>query len=159
MGWFSVASICAHPAKRAADNKIYAQSLVHRVLKRDAGLIWVGIHGISDDGNAHVIIASTLDVIGNADEPNDILVVTEGRTFITPNPGKSKLGIMMPLKDVSGNIVGALALAFTYQAGDDDALLFTKATRLRDQLASEISGEMKLYEPLADLSAPSSARR
>ena len=134
---------------RAADNRIYAQSLVNEILAHDRELLWAGMHGVAPGSDQHTIIASTLDVIGKQDEDSDVLVATEGRSALVPNLKLSKLGVMLPLKDASGQLIGALALAFRYPSRDvDEARLFSKATAIRDRVAKRIPAFSDLFRPV-----------
>lgn len=134
---------------RAADNRIYAQSLVNEILTQDHDLLWAGMHGVAPGSDRHTIIASTLDVIGKKDEDSDVLVATEGRSNLVPNLKQSKLGVMLPLKDASGQRIGALALAFKYLSPDtSEARLFLKATAIRDRVAKRIPAFSDLFRPV-----------
>src|SRR5712691_2947128 len=134
---------------RAADNKIYAQSLVNEILAPDPDLLWAGMHGVAPGSQEHTIIASTLDVIGKKDEDSDVLVATEGRSVLVPNLKQSKLGVMLPLRDASGQRIGALALAFKYPSPDtSEARLFLKATAIRDRVAKRIRAFSDLFRPV-----------
>ena len=133
--------------KRAAENKIFAQSLVFELMAENPLLVTAGMHCAPAAGGPLAILASTLDVIGKPSDPEDIQVGVDGLTHIYPNPQLPKLGIMLPLHDREGKIIGALALAFKYRAGDDQAQYFAAATAIRNKLAQRIGR-------LADLSAP-----
>jgi hypothetical protein len=134
---------------RAADNRIYAQSLVNEILAHDRDLLWAGMHGVAPGSEEHTIIASTLDVIGKKDEDSDVLVATEGRSALVPNLKQSKLGVMLPLRDASGRRIGALALAFKYPSPDaSEARLFLKATAIRDRVAKRIQAFSDLFRPV-----------
>jgi hypothetical protein len=132
---------------RAADNKIYAQSLVSTIMAENPLLVTAGIHCVPAQGGPMVILASTLDVIGKPSDPEDIQVGVEGLTHVYPNPKFPKLGIMLPLHDRDGRIVGALALAFKYKAGDDQAQYFVAATAIREKVARRIAQRANLYAP------------
>jgi hypothetical protein len=134
---------------RAADNRIYAQSLVNDILAHDRDLLWAGMHGVAPGSDQHTIIASTLDVIGKKDEDSDVLVATEGRSNLVPNLKQQKLGVMLPLRDASGQRIGALALAFKYPSADvNEARLFLKATAIRDRVAKRIPAFSDLFRPV-----------
>ncbi|PYQ51078.1 MAG: hypothetical protein DMF78_14115 [Acidobacteria bacterium] len=134
---------------KAADNRIYAQSLVNEILAHHRNLLWAGMHGVAPGSEEHTIIASTLDVIGKKDEDSDVLVATEGRSTLVPNLEQSKLGVMLPLRDASGHRIGALALAFKYPSPDaSEARLFLKATAIRDRVARRIQAVSDLFRPV-----------
>ncbi len=97
----------------AADNKIYAQTLVNQIMAENPNLVSVGIHCVPPGSEAQSIVASTLNVIGKKSDPEDIL---HGNTVISPHPKLPKLGIMLPLHDRDGHDLGSLPLAYTNQS-------------------------------------------
>ena len=54
---------------------------------------------------------------------------------------------MLPLKDAQGHLIGALALAFKYTAGEDQTHAFLMATSIRDSLQRTIPSLESLFEP------------
>lgn len=148
LGLFVAASraIAAGPYGLAAENRIYAQVLVNQLKSKNPDLISVGMHCTPPGSRIQTIIASTLNVIGKPSDSPDIGVGLRGETIISPNLKIPKLGIMMPLRDSSGREIGALALAFKFQARGDQVALLGKATAIRDQVATQIAS-------LADLIA------
>jgi hypothetical protein len=130
---------------RAADNPIYAQTLVNQVQASNARLISTGMHVASPGTDQYCIIATTLNVVGKKCSPEDLEVAVGGHTVLTPNVAKAKLGILLPLHDRTGRQIGGLALAFRYQPGDDQAKLLAEAIALRDGLAREIPQVAALF--------------
>jgi hypothetical protein len=122
----------------AADNKIFAQALVTKIMAANPTLLTAGMHCTPPGGEAQKIIASTLNVIGKPSDPEDVQVGREGVTHVFPNLKVPKLGIMLPLHDRSGQAIGALALAFKYREGEDQVKYFAEATAIRDRVAKEI---------------------
>ena len=122
----------------AADNKILAQALVNKMMAANPDLVTGGMHCIKPGSTSQTIVASTLNIIGKPSDPEDVQVGVEGITHIYPNPKLPKLGIMLPLHDRSGKIIGALALAFKYRAGEDQVKYFVEATAIRERVAQEI---------------------
>jgi hypothetical protein len=120
----------------AADNKIFAQTLVNQIMAENPNLVSVGIHCVPPGGDAQSIVASTLNVIGKKSDPEDIL---HGSTVISPHPRLPKLGIMLPLHDRDGHDLGSLALSFKFQSGEDQVKFFAQATVIRDRIAPEIA--------------------
>lgn len=143
---FAVSPLRADHGK-AADNKIYAQKIVNQIKAENPDLYWVGIHAFAPGSNEATMIAHSLDVIGNKSAPEDVLVITKGNTNIFPSPKVFKLGIMLPLKDVSGKNIAGLAFGFKYQDGDDQAAVYTKATAIRNEVAKKIPDFAALFNP------------
>jgi hypothetical protein len=129
----------------AADNPIVAQALVTKIMAAHPTLLTAGMHCVAPGADKSHIIASTLNVIGKPSDPEDLDVGAKGFTTISPNLKVPKLGIMLPLHDRSGKIIGALALAFKYQAGEDQVKYFAEATAIRDEVAREIPALADLF--------------
>lgn len=129
----------------AADNKVFAQALVAKIMAAHPSLLTAGMHCVPPGGDRSRIIASTLNVIGKPSDPEDLDVGAKGFTTINPNLKVPKLGIMLPLHDRSGRRIGALALAFKYQAGEDQVKYFAEATAIRDRVAQEIPALADLF--------------
>ena len=129
----------------AADNKIFAQALVTKIMAANPSLLTAGMHCVPPGGDAQTIVASTLNVIGKKSDEFDIQVRVEGMTHLSPNLKIPKLGIMLPLRDRTGKIIGALALAFKYRDGEDQVKYFAEATAIRDRVAQEIPDLAALF--------------
>lgn len=132
----------------AADNKIFAQALVAKIMAANPSLVTAGMHCVPPGSDKTQIVASTLNVIGKPSDPEDVQVIAGDLTNIFPHPKLPKLGVMLPLHDRAGKTIGALALAFTYAKGEDQVKYFAAATAIRERVALEIPA-------LADLFAPS----
>ncbi len=131
----------------AADNKIFAQALVTKIMAANPMLLTAGLHCVPPGGVRQQIIASTLNVIGKPSDPEDVEVGAQGFTHLNPNLKVPKLGVMLPLHDRAGKIIGALALAFKYHDGEDQVKYFAEATAIREQVAKEISSVADLFAP------------
>lgn len=131
----------------AVENKILAQKIVNDLMAGNPSLYSAGMHCVPPGGDAQAIVASTLNVIGKHSDPPDIEVGTHGDTIISVNLKIPKIGIMMPLHDREGRLIGALALAFKYRAGEDQVKYFAEATRLRDLVAQRIPSLAELFAP------------
>ena len=129
----------------AADNRIVAQQLVNRLVAQEPSLLTAGMHCVAPGGTVQTIVASTLNVIGKPSDPNDVDVGQHGCTLVSPNPAKAKIGVMLPLHDRSGQLIGALALAFNYRDGDDEVKSFVEARAIRDRVAQDIAGLAALF--------------
>jgi hypothetical protein len=130
---------------KAADNKIFAQTLVNSLMRDQAGeLLIVGLHGVPPGSKDEMIIACNLDHIHNLDAPDDMGVVQEHQTVLLPK-GPDKFTVMMPLKDASGKDIGGLVMIFRRHSGDTEKALYLKALMVRDGLAQKIPNYPALF--------------
>ncbi len=141
------AGVCAEAPKfgHAADNKNFAQKLVGKMMAENPSLLTAGMHCVPPGDDKPHIIASTLNVIGKPSDPEDLDVGAKGFTTISPNLKVPKLGIMLPLHERSGKIIGALALAFKYREGEDQVKYLAEATAIRDRVAKDIPSLAELF--------------
>ncbi len=129
----------------AVDNKIFAQALVTKMMTANPTLLTAGMHCTAPAGGPQTIIASTLNIIGKPSDPEDVQVGREGVTHVFPNLKVPKLGIMLPLHDRAGKMIGALALAFKYREGEDQVKYFAEATAIRERVALDIPNLAALF--------------
>ncbi len=130
---------------KAADNKIFAQTLVNNLMRAQAGeLLIVGLHGVPPGSKDEMIIACNLDHIHNLDAPDDMGVVQEHQTVLLPK-GPDKFTVMMPLKDASQRDIGGLVMIFKRHPGDTEKAFYLKATAVRNRLAQQIPDYPALF--------------
>jgi len=109
-----VAAAPAPPGK-AADNHIHAQQLVNELMATRSDLIIVGVHARAPGEKNAKKIATNEDKIGRLDEPDDLMVVDEHKTILSPGlHGKERFQVLLPMKDAAGADIGALGLVFKY---------------------------------------------
>lgn len=143
---------------KAADNPIYAQKLVNELAANNPDLLVIGLHAIKPGTSRQLMIASNLDRIGKDDDDDDRAIVTEKKTILVPNPKEpNKFEVLLPLKDASGLIIGALGLVYNYKPGGDELKMHRKALALRDSLATKTPDLAALFAR-ADLSAARKSR-
>jgi hypothetical protein len=146
----------SHPRNWTAPaRKIYAQALSDQIMAAHPELISVTFHGVppSLDKVYTMFAGSFPDRIGNADDPDDVDVITKGITIVDPrwrrNDPQRKFVVMLPLRDASGENVGLLVLAYknpeTNAKGERE--YFLAATALRDGLKAKIPAYAALFEP------------
>jgi hypothetical protein len=136
------------PLGKAADNHIYAQTLVNELMASRTDLIIVGVHARAPGATDSTKIATNEDKIGRKDEPDDLMVSDEQKIILSPGlHGKNRFQVLIPMKDASGNIIGALGLVFKFQEGDDPVDFLQKGTAIRDSLAKRIPNLAKLFKP------------
>ena len=132
----------------AADNKIYAQTLVNELMAKHSDLIIVGFHAIALGATDATKIATNEDKVGRKDEPDDLMVSQESKTILSPGlHGKDRFQVLLPLNDAAGNVIGALGLVFKYHDGDNDVDFLVKAKGIRDGLRKQIPSLADLFKP------------
>jgi iron complex outermembrane receptor protein len=150
---FSVANLQAEPEPqanlgKAADNNIFAQTLVNQTMANHPELVVIGLHAIAPGATGETMIATNLDRIGKKDDDDDIAVATERKTILAPNlTDASRFEVQVPMHDASGKVIGAIGLVFKYKAGDDEVQLHVKAVAIRDELAAQIATFDDLFKP------------
>ncbi len=136
------------PLTKAADNKIYAQTLVNEMMAKHADLLIVGFHAIPPGTVDAIKIATNEDKVGRKDEPDDLMVSQDSKTILSPGlHGKNRFQVLLPLHDGPGNVIGALGLVFKYKEGDSDVEFLVKAKAIRDGLRKQIPALADLFKP------------
>src|SRR3989442_474276 len=82
---------------KAADNKIYAQTLVNELMAARSDLIIVGVHARAPGEKEAKKIATNEDKVGRLDEPDDLMVVDDQKTILSPGlHGKDRFQVLLP---------------------------------------------------------------
>lgn len=137
-------------------HKIHAQALSDQIMADHPELISVTFHGVPPGlSKVYTMYAGSFpERIGNADDPDDIDVITKGITIVDPRWGKKdavrKFVMMMPLRDAGGGHIGLLVLAYKYPVGDTrtETDFWNAANKLRDGLQPKIKSNTALFEPV-----------
>ncbi len=120
-------------------------------------LLSVTFHGVPPglDKVYTMFAGSYHDRIGNPDDPDDIDVITKGITIVDPRWHRTKdtvkkFVMMLPLRDVGGENVGLLVLAYQHPDGSKQGEkdFFLASTALRDSLAKQIPTYEHLFDPV-----------
>ena len=136
--------------------KIYAQVLSDEIMAHHPELISVTFHGVPPGmSKVYTMFAGSYpDRIGNADDPDDVMVIETGVTILDSRWHRTKDPIrkfvpMMPMRDASGENIGLLVLAYRnpVDSGKTDMDFFKAATALRDDLQKKIPSMNALFEP------------
>jgi hypothetical protein len=138
-----IARICA----QAPLAKNYAQSLVERTLARHPEVATLAMHVTPPNSADNVIIASNFGRIGKQADEDDLGVIKTGKLKIEVGKTGDRFSVELPLQDVSGDTIGALAIAFPYKAGKDKAEFLKLAEKIRDELRRRITNAVNLVEP------------
>jgi len=132
---------------KAADNKIYAQTLVNEALAKNPEIVVIGIHATKPGSNDERMIAANLDRIGKMDDDDDKAGAVDGKTVLAPNLTETdKFEVLIPMHDAGGQIIGAIAFVFKYHPGEDQVNFLVQATRIRDQFAKQLSSKDDLFK-------------
>jgi hypothetical protein len=138
------------PLGKAADNAIYAQTLVNEQMAKHPELVVLGMHAPKPGASAKDshMIAANLDRIGKMDDEDDLAVAQERKTILAPNLKEpTKFEVAVPLKDASGKVIGSLSTVFKYAAGDDEVKMHVAALAIRDEMARKIPSVAALFKP------------
>ncbi|MEA3181430.1 MAG: hypothetical protein QOI59_4953 [Gammaproteobacteria bacterium] len=162
-------AIAAPVLGKAADNAVYAQTLVNEEVKKHPELVVLGVHAVKPGGKGSHMIAANLDRIGKDDDEDDLAVSRERKTILAPNmKDPTKFEVAVPLKDAAGHVIGSLSTVFEYTAGDDEVKMHTAALEIRDDMAKQIPNVAALFaaagartasiglEPSASIEIPAS---
>jgi hypothetical protein len=136
-------------------SRIYAQRLSDAIMAQHPELASVTFHGVPPGlVKVYTMFAGSFpDRIGNADDLDDIDVITKGITVLDPKWHRSdwqkKFGVSLPLRDRSGENVGLITYAFKNEpgSGKGEREFFLAAAALRDSLAAEIPSYGALFDP------------
>lgn len=141
-------AVADQPLGKAADNAIYAQSLVNDQMAKHPELLVIGMHATKPGLKSSTMIASNLDRIGKADDEDDLAVSHERKTILAPNVKEpDKFEVAVPLKDAAGKVIGSLSTVFKYAAGDDEVKMHAAAVGIRDEIAKKTPNVAALFKP------------
>jgi hypothetical protein len=133
---------------KAANNAIYAQTLVNEQMAKHPELLVLGVHAPKPGAKDSHMIAANLDRIGKDDDEDDLAVAKERKTILAPNMKEpTKFEVAVPLEDASGKVIGSLSTVFKYAAGDDEVKMHVAALAIRDEMAKKIPNVAALFGP------------
>ena len=124
----------------------YAQSLIDRALARHPEVATLAMHVTPPNSPDNVIVASNFGRIGKKADDDDLAVIKTGQTKSELGKNGDRFSVELPLQDVSGDTVGALAVAFPYKPGNDKAKFVRQAEQVRDELRRRITNAGNLVE-------------
>lgn len=131
---------------KAAENKIFAQTLVNDLSRENPDVVLIGFHAIAPGATEEAMIACTHDLIGEKDDEGDLAVVNGQQMMLAPdlkNPAKFK--VFLPLQDASGNNIGLVTLNFKREAGFDETHYCARALAVRNSVAPRIKNLAALF--------------
>ena len=139
---------------KAPAYKIHAQKLSDEIMAKHPELLSVTFHGVPPGlSKVYTMFAGSFpERIGNADDPDDVMVVELGITIVDPRWNRPKdsprkFVMMVPLRDAAGGHVGLLVLAYKHPVGSTKSELdyFSDASKLRDGLQKQILSYAGLF--------------
>ena len=126
----------------------YAGKLLEEVRRANPQVLGAAISATAPKAAAAVVVAATEPATVEAPaDPADLAASRNGATTAVPNAAGDRLEVRLPLRDVSGDTVGALRLSYTYRAGADRTALERNAEGIRDRLHRRISHAGNLFDP------------
>lgn len=146
-----------HPKNWTAPSfKMYGQALCDQIMADHPELISVTFHGVPPGTtDVYTMFAGSFpERIGNADDPDDVMVIKTGITILDPRWHRAhdpvaKFVVMTPLRDASGENIGLIVLAYHNppDSGRTDLNYFMAARVLRDELQAKIPSYAGLFDP------------
>lgn len=127
--------------------KTYAQELVDRTVAQYPDLRAVVMHVAPPEAPGNIIIASSIGRIGKPADSDDLDVIATGKARVAMDRGNKRIEVELPLRDVDGGTVGALALVWRYPVAGNHKEFERIAATIRDGLARRILNARNLMEP------------
>jgi hypothetical protein len=136
---------------------MYSQTLADEIMAKHPELISVTMQGVPPGmSKVYTMFAGSFpERIGNAADPDDIMVVELGISIVDPRWRKTKdpikkFVVLMPLREASGENIGLIVFAFKNDAqwnkGKSEVEFLTAASAIRDGLKPKIPSFEKLFE-------------
>lgn len=126
----------------------YAQKLVDETMAKHPELLVLVMHVARPNGSDYPIIASSIGRIGKKADEGDLQVVETGQPILGAyGAKKTRFGIELVMRDISGKALGALSTGFAYKEGDNQQALLKKAKQIEAELRKQIPSLAKLCEP------------
>ena len=123
----------------------FGQKLIDETMEIHPELLVLVMHVLSQNGSDYPIIASSIGRIGKKADEGDRQVAEGGAPILgTYGASKNRFGIELPLRDVSGKVIGALSTGFSYKEGDDQQVLLQSAQQIEAALSKQIPSLAKL---------------
>jgi hypothetical protein len=136
--------------------KTYAQALVDRAMYQRPEILVLALHVISPGATQNTIVASNLkQLVGKVSDSDDTEVIKTGEPVSMIAHGGTKQESLVPLKDVSGQIIGSLTVVVPFSNNMDAKKKLASAVQLRDEMQETTPSLDTLFEPV--IIAPSPA--
>ena len=125
----------------------YAQQLVDRTFAKHPELLALALHSSTPYGPSELIIGSSFGRLGKPSDEDDAKVSSSGTASYEAEPKGGYEGIL-PLKDAKGKIIGTVNLLLPSKTAADSEQAKALANKISDEIASQISSQPALFEPV-----------
>lgn len=140
----------------APEHKLHAQQLVDDVMRDNPELLSLTLQGTppGSDGTYTMFAGSFPERIGQASDPDDIMVIDKKITILDPrwnrNDPVRKFIVMMPLEDARATPVGLAVIVFRNPIGinKSNVEFLAKAQTIVDRLRPRIPDKTALFKPV-----------
>ncbi len=139
---------CAEPVPSAAaySSHSYVQHLVEIAVAAHPEIVELDIAATPPKTATSIVVASNAGRIGKPAERSDVAIVATGASTSAVNAAGDRFTVAQPLKDVSGETIGAMDVVFRHAKGTDTK----SAERLAGELQSFFQKHVLSVANLAD---------
>ncbi|MDB5476659.1 MAG: TonB-dependent siderophore receptor [Phenylobacterium sp.] len=134
------------PAATVKPNS-YGHRLIATELAGHPEIVVMAMHAVPPGTKTNVIVASNIGRLGKAADADDLGVTSSGQAKLSVNAAGDHFEALEPLKDLDGQVIGALGVVFHYKPGDDKQARAKQAEAIRDRLSHKISHAGNLLDP------------
>lgn len=120
----------------------YAERLVDEALARHPEVLLLAIHA-TPPGHGNVIVASNFGRIGKRGDHDDMRCIRSGKPNLEVD--LPHFEDELPLKDRSGQIIGALGVVFNYKVGENKAPLIRIANEIEHEMSHALQTPAYLF--------------
>jgi hypothetical protein len=124
--------------------RTFAQKLVDELVTSHPELIRVGLHVTPPKNSENLIIASNVpEKIGQKSDPEDLHAVQSGKPVVLKEG--DNFDVTLPLRNVAGEIIGAIGLTFKPRPGEQEKDAIRRARDAARELEKQILSKAKLF--------------
>lgn len=139
----------------APEQKLHAQQLVDDIMRDNPELLSLTLQGTppGEDKTYTMFAGSFPERIGQASDPDDIMVIEKAITILDPRWNRSdpvrKFIVMLPLEDAQATPIGLAVIVFRNPVGinKSNGEYLAKAQAIMDRLRTQIPGKAALFQP------------
>lgn len=147
LAWAALVVAASGALQGQVQKTTYAQMLVKDLMRRHPDLLVVAMHATAPGATDNTIVATNLDRIGKASDDDDLAVIRTNKPILAPMRDKGRYEVLLPLRDISDNTIGALGIVFKYSSGQPESTFLDDATAMRNGLRLVIPSVETLFEP------------
>jgi hypothetical protein len=143
-------AVLAIPVLQAQETtKTYAQAMVDREAYQHPEILTLALHITAPGATQNTIVASNeKELIGKASDDEDTAVMKTGDPVGVIAHAGTRHESLVPLKDVSGSIIGTLAVVVPFSRDMDAKQKLGAAVELRDEMAETTPSLATLFDPV-----------